>query len=150
MTQRWDNAGAICNSIMRRFFYHRRRINIQAGTALWKKNAAQRMWCRVCAVCKQWVHLYFLVIILYFFHLLVVFHWTSSSMKGRLPLKVVFRRRSSSTKGCLQPKVVFHWRLSSTKGCPPPKVVFHQRSFSTRCCLHYCQTTLQLANPTQL
>ena len=36
---------------------------------------------------------------------MVVYHWRSSSIKGRLPSKVIFHQRLSSTKGRLPSKV---------------------------------------------
>ena len=62
----------------------------------------------------------------------VVFHLSSSSVKGRLSLKVVFYERLSSVKGHLPPKVVFRLMSSFVKGCLPLKVIFCLRSFSVK------------------
>ena len=57
----------------------------------------------------------------------VVFHQSSSSIKGHLPSMVVFHQRLSSVKGCLLSKVLFHQMSSPVKGRHLPKVFFRQR-----------------------
>ena len=56
-----------------------------------------------------------------------VFHWSLSSVWGRLPMKVVFHWMLSSIGGCFTLEVVFHLRLSSIGGCLQLEVVFHCR-----------------------
>ena len=106
-----DNAGAVCNFGMGKFFLC---ISFLRGDVKgcfpWKVVFHKRLFSMKGRLPSK-----------------VVLHPWSFSIQGGLSSKVALNQRSSSIKNHLPSKVVFHQMSSYIKGCLPSNVVCHQR-----------------------